>query len=138
MHHKAVNKKINHSINNKHCLLISISICIYRKIEGSNILRLTINTTACEGTDNHIQYLEHVLAKVSLTFDKRGALEIRLTSPRNTESTLLQPRRGDQTRGGFREWPFLSTHYWGEKASGVWTMEIENTGRITNSGKCIV
>lgn len=28
----------------------------------------------------------------------------------------------------FDDWPFLSVHYWGEKAEGRWTLQIINTG----------
>ncbi|XP_072051183.1 proprotein convertase subtilisin/kexin type 6-like [Amphiura filiformis] len=104
-----------------------------RTLDGSTT-RLTINTTACEGTSDQVGYLEHVQAKITLDYSQRGALKLRLTSPRQTESTILQPRRGDQRSGRFSEWPFMSTHYWGEETSGTWILEVENTGLPSNSG----
>lgn len=28
----------------------------------------------------------------------------------------------------FDDWPFLSVHFWGEKAEGLWTLEVINAG----------
>lgn len=33
----------------------------------------------------------------------------------------------DSSNGGFRNWEFMTVHFWGEKAKGTWTLEIIDT-----------
>ncbi|XP_044729476.1 furin-like protease 1 [Chrysoperla carnea] len=79
-----------------------------------------------------VNYLEHVQAKITLTTLRRGDLEINLTSPAGTRSTLLEHRFHDFSRQGFLSWPFMSVHTWGEKPFGEWKLEIHNEGRTLN------
>lgn len=76
-----------------------------------------------------VNYLEHVQAKISLSTLRRGDLEINLTSPAGTKSTLLEHRSHDFSRQGFVSWPFMSVHTWGESPFGEWKLEIHNEGR---------
>ena len=71
-------------------------------------------------------YLEHVQAIISLTASSRGGVQIYLTSPMGTNSTLLKSRRNDHSREGFTNWAFMTTHNWGETSMGRWTLEIHN------------
>lgn len=41
-----------------------------------------------------------------------------------TRTRLLSPRRRDNSRAGFRRWPFMSVHTWGEDPKGWWQLEI--------------
>ncbi|RLU19494.1 hypothetical protein DMN91_008051 [Ooceraea biroi] len=67
-------------------------------------------------------------------FFPRGNLRLLLTSPMGTTSTLLFERPRDVLSSNFDEWPFLSVHFWGEKADGRWTLQIINAGnRHVNS-----
>lgn len=50
------------------------------------------NETACHGTKNWIQSLEHLQARLTLTSARRGDLSITLTSPMGTTSNLLTIR----------------------------------------------
>lgn len=68
-------------------------------------------------------------AKVSLTAARRGDLQIQLTSPQGTKSTLLAKRPHDVSKAGFNQWPFMSVHTWGERPHGTWKLEIHNEGR---------
>ena len=97
-------------------------------------MRITINTSnsAC---GQNARYLEHVQAKITLTYSQRGAIIIRLISPKKTVSTILQQRHGDTRPGGFSDWSFMSTHYWGEESDGLWILEVETTGLQTNTGR---
>ena len=54
-------------------------------------------------------------------------LQIYLTSPQGTKSTLLQKRPRDTSKDGFKHWPLLTVHSWGEMAMGQWTLEIETS-----------
>lgn len=93
--------------------------------EGS--LRLEVSTKHCrKGTSREINYVEHVQAKVTLSAMRRGDIEIFLISPMGTRTTLLARRPRDHSRDGFRNWPFMSVHFWGELADGNWTLEIVN------------
>lgn len=48
--------------------------------------------SACAGHANYIRSLEHVQVKLSLSYSRRGDLEISLTSPMGTRSTLVAIR----------------------------------------------
>ncbi|XP_077988680.1 furin-1-like [Glandiceps talaboti] len=98
-------------------------------------LKLTKTTAGCENTSNHVLYLEHVQATLTLSHHVRGDLEIYLTSPSGTRSMLLPRRsRDSDTHDGFKSWPFMTTHCWGERTRGTWTLEILNKGSNHNTG----
>ncbi|XP_071645509.1 furin-like protease 2 isoform X1 [Temnothorax longispinosus] len=93
-----------------------------------------MDVTGCAGSLNEVRFLEHVQCKVSLRFFPRGNLRLLLTSPMGTTSTLLFERPRDVLSSNFDDWPFLSVHFWGEKADGRWTLQIINAGnRHVNS-----
>ncbi|XP_011526395.1 proprotein convertase subtilisin/kexin type 4 isoform X12 [Homo sapiens] len=50
------------------------------------------NVSACAGLHNSIRSLEHVQAQLTLSYSRRGDLEISLTSPMGTRSTLVAIR----------------------------------------------
>lgn len=62
----------------------------YRNI-GSHLL-IHRNVDACFGSDSYVTSLEHVQARLTLTYNRRGNLAIHLISPAGTRSTLLHPR----------------------------------------------
>lgn len=62
---------------------------------------------ACFGTDSHVTSLEHVQARLTLSYNRRGNLAIHLISPAGTRSTLLHPRykhTGVDVHHTFGEW----------------------------------
>nr|CAD7601865.1 unnamed protein product [Timema genevievae] len=75
-----------------------------------------------------VRFLEHVQCKLTLRFFPRGNLRVQLTSAMGTTSTLLFERPKDVVSSSFDDWPFLSVHFWGEKAEGRWTLQITNSG----------
>ncbi|XP_047532266.1 furin-like protease 2 isoform X1 [Vanessa atalanta] len=91
-------------------------------------LSVHMDVNGCSGTVNEVRYLEHVQCKISLRFFPRGNLRILLTSPMGTTSTLLFERPRDVISSNFDDWPFLSVHFWGERAEGKWTLQIVNAG----------
>lgn len=93
-----------------------------------NTLTAYMDVNGCPATLNEVRYLEHVQCKISLRFFPRGNLRIDLTSPMGTTSTLLFERPRDVVSSNFDDWPFLSVHFWGEKAEGRWTLRIHNNG----------
>nr|CAD7411542.1 unnamed protein product [Timema cristinae] len=108
---------------------------LHRKIEASagSTLTVSLDVNGCEGTLNEVRHLEHVQCKVTLQFSPRGNLQIVLLSPMGTSSTLLFERPRDIISSTFKDWSFLSVHYWGEYPQGKWTLDIINSGdRIAN------
>lgn len=106
-----------------HCEAGSVSET--KKIPESGNLTLTIDTTACSGEENEVNYLEHVQAFISLKSSKRGNTIIYITSPLGTRSLLLSRRPLDtDSQKGFQKWPFMTTHAWSENSRGIWKLEI--------------
>ncbi|RNA06034.1 Furin-like protease isoforms 1 1-X, partial [Brachionus plicatilis] len=77
-------------------------------------LIIELFSSGCKGTNNEINYLEHVQAVVSVQSNSRGTLVVYLKSPMGTNSTLLDRRMLDQSAESFNKWPFTSVHMWGE------------------------
>lgn len=73
-----------------------------------------------------IKSLEHVQVVASVRYSRRGALNIALTSPMGTPTTLLSPRVADRSTEGFQDWAFMSVHTWGEDPQGVWRLNISD------------
>ncbi|XP_011147537.1 furin-like protease 1 isoform X3 [Harpegnathos saltator] len=100
-----------------------------RSIPPKSQLSLDLHVKECSG----VNFLEHVQAKVSLMATRRGDLQIQLTSPQGTKSTLLAKRPHDVSKAGFSQWPFMSVHTWGERPHGTWRLEIHNEGRYLDT-----
>ncbi|XP_057324466.1 furin-like protease 1 isoform X1 [Microplitis mediator] len=96
-----------------------------RSIPSRSQLTLDFHVKECSG----VNFLEHVQAKITLSASRRGDLEITLTSPQGTKSTLLAKRPHDNSKTGFQQWPFMSVHTWGERPHGTWKLEVHNEGR---------
>ncbi|KFU95447.1 Proprotein convertase subtilisin/kexin type 4, partial [Chaetura pelagica] len=97
--------------------------------------KLTISAeVSCSGSSGHILSLEHVQAQLSLSYSRRGDLEIALTSPMGTTSTLVTVRPYDTSQQGYKDWTFMSTHFWDENPNGTWTLRLENKGDAFNTG----
>ncbi|XP_027376441.1 proprotein convertase subtilisin/kexin type 6 isoform X1 [Bos indicus x Bos taurus] len=98
-----------------------------RSIPVVQTLWTTALTTACaDHSDQHVGFLEHVVARISISHPRRGDLQIHLTSPSGTRSQLLAKRLLDHSNEGFTNWEFMTVHCWGEKAEGEWTLEIQD------------
>nr|AID23655.1 prohormone convertase 2 [Hofstenia miamia] len=101
-------------------------------------LVIKLKTDACAGQDNVVRYLEHVQALITLKSSRRGDVMINMTSPMGTESILLNRRpNDDDSKVGFNQWPFLTTHTWGENPSGVWTLAITFGGDVPQTGQLL-
>ncbi|BES94083.1 Proprotein convertase P-domain [Nesidiocoris tenuis] len=97
-----------------------------KAIPAKSHVTLQLNVKECPG----VRYLEHVQAKITLMTQRRGDIEIHLTSPAGTKTMLLAKRPHDVSRTGFRNWPFMSVHTWGENPVGKWSLEIHNEARF--------
>lgn len=57
---------------------------------------------------------------------RRGDIQVQLTSPTGTSTTLLPYRSlDDNTEGYTVQWPFMSVHFWGETPVGNWTLRVD-------------
>ncbi|NXN24698.1 PCSK4 convertase, partial [Nycticryphes semicollaris] len=102
--------------------------------------KLTISTDvfSCSGRTKTIHSLEHVQVQLSLSYSRRGDLVIALTSPMGTTSTLVTVRPFDTSQQGYKDWTFMSTHFWDENPNGTWTLHLENKGDAYNTGGCLL
>lgn len=66
--------------------------------------------------------VEQATVKVNLTHPGRGDLEIILTSPSGVQSRLAEPH--NDANADMAPWTFSSMRYWGESASGTWTVKV--------------
>lgn len=93
------------------------------QIPESGNLILELNTDACYGTNTEVNYLEHVQAVVSLNSTRRGDTTLYLVSPSGTRTMILSRRpKDDDSKDGFTNWPFMTTHTWGENPRGRWRL----------------
>jgi len=103
---------------------------VQAQISSTNIPPRTSRTAKMEVTEHgQVNFLEHVQAHITLTSARRGDIQLFLTSPGGTKSTLLAKRPHDSSRAGFHDWPFLTVFCWGEQPAGTWELEIQNDGR---------
>ncbi|XP_009573083.1 PREDICTED: proprotein convertase subtilisin/kexin type 4, partial [Fulmarus glacialis] len=98
--------------------------------------KLTVSTdiSFCSGRTKDIRSLEHVQVQLSLSYSRRGDLVIALTSPMGTTSMLATVRPYDTSQQGYKDWTFMSTHFWDENPNGTWTLRLENKGDAYNTG----
>uniref|UniRef100_A0AAR2IV67 P/Homo B domain-containing protein n=1 Tax=Pygocentrus nattereri TaxID=42514 RepID=A0AAR2IV67_PYGNA len=107
-----------------------------RTIRPEHVVRSVYKATGCtDNANNHVIYLEHVVVRITITHPRRGDLSINLTSPSGTKSQLLANRLFDHSMEGFKNWEFMTTHCWGEKAAGDWILEIYDTPSQLRSQK---
>ena len=95
-----------------------------RNVSEGNKTEVELEVDGCLGSDDEINYLEHVQSFVTLSSTNRGRTEIFLISPNGTTSNLVTERYKDISSEGFNNWPFMSTHHWGEKPHGSWKLMI--------------
>ncbi|KAK1176048.1 proprotein convertase subtilisin/kexin type 5-like [Acipenser oxyrinchus oxyrinchus] len=107
-----------------------------RTIRPENVVRSVYKAPGCaDNSNHHVIYLEHVVVRITITHHRRGDLSIYLTSPSGTKSQLLANRLFDHSMEGFKNWEFMTTHCWGEKAAGDWILEIYDTPSQLRSHK---
>ncbi|NXN19381.1 PCSK4 convertase, partial [Indicator maculatus] len=98
-------------------------------------LTISTDTSSCLGGTKHILSLEHVQVQLSLSYSRRGDLLLALTSPMGTTSTLMTLRPYDTSQQGYKDWTFMSTHFWDENPNGTWTLSLENKGDAYNTAQ---
>jgi len=98
-------------------------------------LVITIPTNACKGTQNQVNFVEHVQVFATIEATRRGDVTINLISPSGTKSMLLSRRSADEdSTTGFKNWPFMTTQTWGEQPQGTWKLQFEFRGDSPQKG----
>jgi proprotein convertase subtilisin/kexin type 2 len=116
-----------------HCEAGSLTQPIEIPAHGNLVLEIT--TDACQGSDTEINYLEHVQAVVTLNSTRRGDVTMYLISPSGTRSVILSRRpKDDDPKDGFTNWPFMTTHTWGENPRGKWRLIVRFQGEKHHKG----
>ncbi|KAG8127118.1 hypothetical protein E2320_022138, partial [Naja naja] len=83
-------------------------------------IQLNVSSSPClQRRSRGIRSLEHVQVQLWLSYSRRGDLAISLTSPMGTTSTLVDVRPHDTSQEGYKDWSFMSTHYWDEDPQGL-------------------
>lgn len=62
--------------------------------------------------ENSFDMLEHVQVKVWVHAERRGDIEVALTSPSNVVSALGVRRPDDHNQDGLLGWTFMSVKHW--------------------------
>ncbi|UYV70978.1 FURIN [Cordylochernes scorpioides] len=93
---------------------------------------LRIYLTSPQGTNSNacqpwLRHSHDELTTQSSPGSSLWVLHYHMVGPR---STLLDRRPNDTSRAGFKSWPFLTVHSWGEQPNGKWTLEIHNEGKF--------
>ena len=68
--------------------------------------------------------VEQIAVAVSVTHQRRGQLNYTLTSPSGTICRLARPRPDNNAD---LAWTFTSPQFWGEPATGLWTLRVSDT-----------
>lgn len=117
--------------------ICEVNLLPRRSVRISSTDRISIATLFSECTDldgQDINTLEHVVLTTSLSFSRRGDIEIELISPSNTVSKMHQRRPLDDQNIAFNNWPFMSVHFWDESPFGEWKVNIQNGGESRARG----
>ncbi|XP_061733261.1 proprotein convertase subtilisin/kexin type 5-like [Nerophis ophidion] len=116
------------SVPTQHVCVAEAPAQLNRIIHPGTVLTSALETAGCSGTSKqHVRDVEHVVVRVTVACGRRGDLSITLTSPSGTVSQLLNKRPRDNSTEGFHEWEFMTTHCWGEQATGEWTLRIRDS-----------
>lgn len=62
--------------------------------------------------ENNLEKIEHINVRVWITHDKRGDVEVELTSPTGVKSILAGKRGDDKATTGYPGWTFMTVKHW--------------------------
>eukprot|EP00102_Acyrthosiphon_pisum_P004013 XP_001947137.2 PREDICTED: neuroendocrine convertase 1 [Acyrthosiphon pisum] len=97
--------------------------------------RITVHSNGCEGMTGEIKYLEYVQLILTMSYPKRGDIQIAMKSPLGTECRVLENRPKDFNANGLGRWTFSILAFWGESPKGNFVIDIfDKTGDSSNKG----
>ncbi|XP_074651716.1 neuroendocrine convertase 1-like [Tubulanus polymorphus] len=114
------------NVQNKSICEVSDRSAFPKKLKTGNEVEIKLHVSGCKGQPNEINFLEHVQVQINMSYTKRGVLDIDIRSPAGTITRLLTQRGRDLSSDGFKNWPFMSVHQWGEKPGGTWIVRIRD------------
>lgn len=79
------------------------------------------------GADDNLR-VEHVELTISIVHGYRGDVEIKLTSPSGSVSTLASSTSKDHG-ADYNNWTFSSVRHWGEASKGTWTLSVRDAAK---------
>ncbi|KAL5239580.1 hypothetical protein ACI65C_006990 [Semiaphis heraclei] len=104
-------------------------------VSRNRAARIIVNSNGCEGLTGEIKFLEYVQLVVTMTYPKRGDIQITMRSPLGTECHVLENRPKDFSTNGLRRWTFSILAFWGESPKGNFVIDIfDTTGDSSNNG----
>lgn len=80
-------------------------------------------------SDRRFKRLEHVSITTWISLNKRGRLQLLLTSTSGYVSLLAPSRFSDLSDTGFKNWTFSSVKHWNEDPIGTWKLSFSLDGR---------
>ncbi|KAI0980679.1 hypothetical protein GJ496_000895 [Pomphorhynchus laevis] len=95
---------------------------------------ISFYANGCRNKPNELSFIEHVEVVLTIRTAFRGDLKLTLVSPMKTNSTLLHYRSKDASNTPLKNWPFMTTHFWGENPRGKWILEISCRNRNMGFG----
>ena len=70
--------------------------------------------------------VEHAEVDVDLSYSHLKDVTLKLISPNGTQSILLSNNEPNNTSTALK-YTFMSTHDWGEKSAGIWTLQVTDS-----------
>ncbi|KAG0039700.1 pheromone processing endoprotease, partial [Gryganskiella cystojenkinii] len=98
---------------------------------------LTVTDDDMKSPSVKMGQLEHITVTVNIEHQRRGDVEVILTSPNRVESKLGARRRFDLSKHGFVNWTFMTVKHWGESPIGDWTLTVRDQSNPSSRGKFI-
>uniref|UniRef100_A0A0N4ZFP6 P/Homo B domain-containing protein n=1 Tax=Parastrongyloides trichosuri TaxID=131310 RepID=A0A0N4ZFP6_PARTI len=94
-----------------------------KKWAANKVLQGSFKFNACNNNGVKINVIEYVQLRITTFNQKRGAIQLWLTSPSNTTAQLIYDRHFDKERY-IDDYAFNSVVTFGENPEGVWTFEL--------------
>lgn len=98
------------------------------------VVQVTLDLVLADSTPqyDYNDYYNALEESLMHSYVRRGDISIVVTSPSNTQSTILPYRDRDFINArGYQQWPFLSVHFWGEDPRGTWNIRVSSRSAAT-------
>ncbi|KAF9585832.1 pheromone processing endoprotease, partial [Lunasporangiospora selenospora] len=119
-----------------HPAVISVNHAIPQSTKGISSV-LTVTESDLKNQDVELGTLEHITVTVNIEHQRRGDVEVTLTSPNGIVSHLGVRRRHDEATTGFVDWTFMSVKHWEEDPVGDWTLTVKDQRTAKYRGKFV-
>ncbi|XP_050520108.1 neuroendocrine convertase 1-like [Daktulosphaira vitifoliae] len=105
-------------------------------LERYKSARIIVYVDGCRDMPGEINYLEQVQLVLTVTYPKRGDIQVAIRSPQGTTSQLLEKRGKDRNVQGLRKWTLTTLAFWGESPKGYFYIDVfDKSGVSTNKGR---